>query len=887
MMTSIVQHAMDNVWAEPIQDDRYLLQPARLTPDGGVVKSISYAYKQIATPASTSGKTEYWHVYQLGQIPPNVLGVPEITNTWVSIDKIATDTECYIHVYLDNGFSIARSHCYLMHVGQNRNLLLAIKVNNNYYLGDVNIFDPVINSIQQSRVTLNHMAVNISFYTNARHHTSEMRDLSISPDNQMFFETGPLTPDFRAKITADRGGLIKQGFIQANGYIHDYEGFMGDVSLYAGTEVSVFKDETIIGIEYHRLQDLRTFVSKRNNGVSKYLLHLKQDNQLLVHNTDVEYFLVKRTGLGYRGVVIPRVRKDTVTTVTNITHALRTDVITDLMNTNGWTTNSDELFIMCVVRQGGMVRKLVSERNRLKELFVLPRDIIESTMTDINSNIEFWKADNLEISGYAKLIDAKNITREMVYEAYGYYGFQHNILPNPYRISPDLKEIHDRVIQLSNAGILDASLQNYHFAYNQDGYLIGYGQNITPTGAHMVESLLVDRMNTSSGSEKDGTRLFHLSSISTGEFDVKEVDLTTSEMNTLIYTMVNGNRNYTNVGGLDGYSSVQRMVQDGLAILGLKWNKTHLDGLGVQPLSFSANGYVQGDYHYDRTKNPRYIPMIENYGFDTNGQHYFGHIRLYCDGKLLIEDLDYFVAKEGIFITRRQERDLSKYVLFMNGFAHPETSLNYKPDEVGFVKNGKLSNDGFYQLHTGRNLLVNIGGSVKMVDDVFIDGVSKGMLHELDGQPYAITHLRESIIGLTGVSSINELRVETEKDKLVEGYIRQYIAGETANNNVIINTRWQTTSLFASYILSRKRSFPNEITDTSLDNFYRGMTIPFDKYDVERLQRFDRQYVQVTPHSYPEPITLTSQQYGFFQAMLERYLPDFVEYKHLIRIGDE
>ena len=37
-MDFVVQHALDNVWAEDIQDKDYYIRPTRITPNGGSLK---------------------------------------------------------------------------------------------------------------------------------------------------------------------------------------------------------------------------------------------------------------------------------------------------------------------------------------------------------------------------------------------------------------------------------------------------------------------------------------------------------------------------------------------------------------------------------------------------------------------------------------------------------------------------------------------------------------------------------------------------------------------------------------------------------------------------------------------------------------------------------
>ena len=75
-MDFVVQHALDNVWAESVQDKDYYIRPARITPNGGSLKYAEVGINSVALPnANVVGSKTFHHVYHIGQLPPHLLGI--------------------------------------------------------------------------------------------------------------------------------------------------------------------------------------------------------------------------------------------------------------------------------------------------------------------------------------------------------------------------------------------------------------------------------------------------------------------------------------------------------------------------------------------------------------------------------------------------------------------------------------------------------------------------------------------------------------------------------------------------------------------------------------------------------------------------------------------
>ena len=65
-MDFVVQHALDNVWAESVQDKDYYIRPARITPNGGSLKYAEVGITSIALPITDTTTRVFYHVYHIG-----------------------------------------------------------------------------------------------------------------------------------------------------------------------------------------------------------------------------------------------------------------------------------------------------------------------------------------------------------------------------------------------------------------------------------------------------------------------------------------------------------------------------------------------------------------------------------------------------------------------------------------------------------------------------------------------------------------------------------------------------------------------------------------------------------------------------------------------------
>lgn len=907
-MDFIVKHARENVWAERVQDKDYYIKPARITPNGGSLKYADVGLMALALPNNgVVGSNAYHHVYHIGQIPTAVLGIDIVENHWTPIDVLAEKLNCYVNVFLDNGCVLPRSKCYLLRTWPGKNVILAIEYDPKASYGTSTIYDSGTNSAQSVPNTLNNQGVNIRFYTNARHFSEEMRQHAVNPDKQFYFQTGIFDATVANRIRNEQKySPVPQGWFIANGLVMNYEALLAETVNINNKEISVCRDETIIGTEYFKLNDLAMFVSERTSNIHKYIINLHNYNHSLVFYNDVEYYLGSYVGGLFRGVCIPLLRKDSITTVTNRTHAIRVDVISDLLNQNPWINADGNATIMAVVRQGGMLRGLIHQHSRIEELFKLPDTIVTSAMTGINSLLSEWTAANLEVDDYAKIVEAKYeaIVEDTVFNAYGYNAITRYHHPNPLVVDNYTTSVNGTLwysVQLSNAASernkLLSSAGNHIevIEYDASGGFVGRRRFPYMNGGMLIASYNANRpvktiehfVNSVEDNSLNVGEIFD-ASFSNNDLEIFGFSayISTSPSTSLTPKWVD-------VTEIASYYNLDYQTNpDGSKTRRFTWNNTTLKAANAKGMVRINNRVCFKTFNVrDLTNGYRDFPVVK-IPMNALGKVpvEVGNIDIWMEDKLLIEDIDYVVKWPNIYVGRRiGNMDTAQISVRLSGLANPNTSEHFKARETGFVSGGVLSVNKHYDIRNDRNIQINVAGSLFSRDQVSFDE-EPTTPSVLDGRPYQIKDY------ITPVELYSNRRTLTEKHKseLIDGkvmdYLNEYLDSEATKPATINNTRWLIVSVFLDDIICRLLSgwllvelqsnwSTNDVTNWVQDVLY------LLEVDVAYGNSVNRDYVRLIPHGKNTVVTLSEKQYAFVDQVAQRYLGGMVQLNHMITIS--
>lgn len=900
MYNAIVDHAIENVWCAPLQDYEHTIMPARLTPAGGWLRYANVIWNDaLPLPhAEDVRNTKRYHVYQIGKYPDFLLGIPDLPNRWVNLNEIMDKTDCFVSCFLDNGVTLKASECWLRLTKPNKNIVLAVQVDNDYALGSSWLDHAITGNLELLPNRLDFKQLFIRFYTNARLNTLTQRDQVDRPNHQVeaYSKYCTSVSDVNAFIAATNDPKRPTfGWVRVDGYAVSREWLAANPFSAINKNLYAYHDDTIIDKYWFKLKDLKSFRSKKDIGVDKYIMFYGRDLRETIFHNDVEYFIGIRRGDQFNGVYIPRFKSYTVTNVTHAIHALDTNAVADIIENNPdfLAGKEDEIWIRAVVRQGGMTRGLIYESNRIESLYQMTNPQIMEALQDLNSVMPEWRADNLENSAYMKLMAAptlNDITPELVMKAYGYNAMtkymQPNInvgkpLPTPYKGTT--VQVSSALTRSNNAADLYLPLDVVE--YDKKGLKIDHTRRLFPATGEIFlqdsQGVLAEKAEIYVNNYREGQPFRLTDRI---QSVVSDLDLKRFGFGCYVCPEVNGqpNFNWIDVTDSDFYTydpgnvtGVPRVVWDltGLASSGL---------VGMVRIN-NESAYVSGTLK-DITSGERGYSKITVAAQDNgNPTMHAGQIDVWVEGQRLFQNLDFMVKWPDIYICKQILKRDAPYTARISGIPDPRTNKNWVSDDFGFVKDGVLGVDKPYRAHHDKNLQINVAGEIKLQSEVQTAEDPLGNPLVIDGVPFTCMQYVTPIEFYTGHSTLKEKMKAVELDGRVDAYLGLRVPLYKARRPMVARgKRWNVVSMFFNELLTRLRGgwlnteLQQPYDNNNISEWVRPYTFLLDM-DVIFSKFFDEEYVSPVAHCEEFSVTVTPAQMTFLRYVNDLYLDGRVE----------
>ena len=893
----LVEHALENVWAQPIQDKQHVLQMARYTESSGAYRRVRIHRFFVDLPESEDGGLLWHHVFQIGQAFPILFGLDALKNNWVRADRIAVDHGVMINVFLESGAQVALCHCWIRQVSDS-NIILAVEVREGFDLGTELVVDEMGAQVLSQR-RISDEKVYFRCYQNAKAQTNSWALTTPSdfkPISYVYQHVKNST-DFVKFLNAVKATQTKHGNKGKGRYYID--GFlMGtqlsyNAALHLNRYLIYIHDETVLYDGIVKLEDMGTFVSQLDNGNMKMALVVQEaikDVSIHYHD-DCDFYLTNQpliTRNTNRGCYIGRVRKDIVRQITHNGYSFRTASINALINEHlSDMFKEGVVYLRYIVRDGGMRKGLPFHRERLNELYLLPFDKIKEALWGVNSVVPEWRAEYLEKSFYMKLVssDWQKVDDTLVSKAYGYHALMNVSFSEPVRpvnLSYSLKP-----------GYLASPVRNginaSMYRYNAQGIYIGPKNIRIQSQLHYDPEAgvsLAEFINLPYHATEDGTFI---------DQDVTSADLVDYGFRAYVCSYRNGGPVNDWIDATDSvwYSYTEK---DGVGKV--TWNYALLDAANLYPAV-----RIQNKVHcYDFQPKGTYTGVVR-FSIESE-QNVAGTMRkqvqyipsdtldLFLNGRPLIEGVDYYVRWPEVVIVKRITTAMKDTKI---NIRHYGVSLSKRfdhriPREIGFTKAGILSADGEYDLRNDRNIRILVDGVLKTRQEVRFAETGTGAI-SADGRPYCIQEYRFPMDGFVPVST-KTLAVEAEDiDDRVMNYITPYINPKVTKRGFIDGDRYQVVSPLISALLHAMVTF-GFLGNGELDN----ITIT-DKV-IERLaepywsllkyepiwNEADVYYVNILPHQYSSPMEISERQYVFLEYIISIYLRDSVDLTPYVKI---
>lgn len=847
MFDYLVEHALSNVWCTPDQDDQYIYKPARITGPRGVRRMLSVEWQTIFLPNSTDS----FHVYQIGQIHPLLLGLKDRHKTWYSGAETSELESVVLDFYLGNGIQYPRFECYIQVMGD-RNLLLAVKLQPK--LPDLEkeplffrVYSNAFLASKRSLATWKPLVVRGITVASQQQMLTFQRDFNIQrkePGHTYLFWNGRLVDRFYTPKMA-----------------------VGDLIEYC-------YDSSITQVIDWPVKSLQTFDSDLDL-LRKYLLHHpKQVHETIEYRDDLDFWVIKPNDQdGFDGVYYHKNQANAVRMVTHQDYALPVPYVVGFATqVPGWG-DVEKLSIRVHIRQSGWDRALVNEHHRIKELYKLPDDQVVRAMLGVDSTVDVWRAPALEASQYPAIMDAEapQVTALKVQQAYGYNAVAKLMADTPQLTRLDQGQ---RVVDLPPGLRAESTV----YEYNSKGRLLGF-YNHSQQDQYMARdrtcalveavvgiggTLLTTIYQKSIVPLLDGHNYrFYKTPIHLGAPLNQWEDVTGSED----YTVDNGIATW-----LVDPEYWYTCVRNDQNFLAYNYRVTPTDGL--LRFSITAKEYRNG-LPYTTTLQ---IPM--------------GSYALWLNGYPLIEGLDFTIIGAQVVITNKEYWVAGAQVVTVRCMGFCDSALQrIPPAEVGWVDHGVLSHNSRFNLRDDQIIRLVVKGAVRRREElVFAEDTPQVTLGSVpNGAPYTIENLIVPIRGLQGTETYAYRAESLQVDQAISDYMSLHLPELPYTTPNLIPDRYTVYSPFACKILNDLKS--GILAPAGMSGHYNEMDLKGWLSAYEWLLPYDPclhdlpdRYVAIHPHNLYVETSLNIYQYNLLDRAVKFYLNDRVDLSQFVQV---
>jgi hypothetical protein len=857
---TLQRHAYENVWCTPSQDKQMILQLARLTPDRGVWVTVTIQWRRYALP----DKLSRFHIYQVGQVWPSLLGLTESAGVWVNVAQSCKQNSCIADFYSAKGVQIPRGQAWYM-VTQDKNLVFAVRIPDATRLP----FD------------LDTEALNLRLYTNAFYESTRANDA------QDIVDVHGVIPQSTQDILDFQDQLLAR---RALGHGHTYcflNGFkVEDINLTnatIGDYLEYVYDGSIRAVVSWDLNSLVEFHSDLDN-VHKYLLHHALTVTTIDFHDDVDLFLVKKSAGNHQGIYY---HKNDVSAIRMVTHRDYSVPTQYLMSYAQQVAelggNVEALTLIMHIRHSGYDRPLVYEHNMVQDLYRLSEADIVNAMVGVNATVDVWKAANLEKSGYCALMRAPigTISLKNVQEAYGYNAVSKILGDTPLRTRDFGGEpVTDIPVGLQNNCTV--------YEYDAQGRLRGWHAH-SGNPLYVTQEANTDLVETLYGRAREGVHAwwdvdthtidlannhrFYVCDKVAGVPNYEWVDVTDSDMYAVIGNTV------TWVLDHDDYYTLVRSNRDHIAY---NQDIVAIDGL----IAFSLRE-LRSDISAYRTMT---LPL--------------GELDVFLNGYSLLENIDYFVEFPQIVITNKRylqgdpSSDSQRVTVRFAGFCDEDLKRVSAPD-VGFVQYGVLSYNNRYDLRDNKVNRIVLNGALYRYDE-FEYGEDDFDVHVIDaknGDPYAIRDILVPMNAYLFGSSPKQdptfaLREAAHVvDQQVTDYLTSKIPQKDPTPPSAIAAKYAVVSPFFNKIIHDLMSgalWDDHFTEQYNDNWVRQQCAPYEyllAFDpVTEVRSLNPLFVAVHPHNRNHYLDLGAYQLKFLYRVRNLYGNNRIDLSAHVRV---
>ena len=852
MYEYLTDHALKNAWCNHEQDNQLIFNAKRITKTSGELNTFKLMGRTAALPTT---KTRY-HVFQVGQLFPKVVGLLPSTPGWVvekwyRFSEAINSKSVFVNIYTTEGVELARSQCYYMYSNDHA-LIFAFPDDKNF------------------SISYSSEIIYVRLYSNAWFDSAKANSTGAT----IHCEGG--TPINNTEILAIQNkyesyaAMPGHTFAYCNGFLINAVNL---INVKPKDTVEFIYDSSVKRVVTHRIKDLLMFRSDLDSRY-KYLLHrnVKSDNCIdFLDDTDI-HIIFTSTGGRYKGYYYHRNLKDAQRMVTHVDYSLPVDYVkataTSLQTALKTTTLIEDFSLQVVVRESGLDRPLIYDNDRIFELYKLSYEKSLAAMTDLESSAYVWRAENLENSAYTQLMreDYKGVTIDLIEKGYGYNSLSKIVADTPQTLTVNDSELSAKLPYL-------LAIDSTVYEYDANGIMLEKHHNegidtyrARNPQAHLIEALVGE------GTYYPDVR-FGMNNVPIPFIDSYRVYRAYKYDGEAIEP-------WENITGTDEYvvvnNAVQWAVDEGDRMFMVRTDKTFLAyDLTITPQS--------GVLYFTLSENEDRGDGILNYALPVP----LGNLELFLNGRSLIQGLDYIVKFPTVYIVNKswlnQPSSTANQHIHVRYSGFDDTPSGTYSKDFGYIEHGFMSNNNKFDLRDDKVLRVILNGAVITRDDITFselhDGVS--VANPINGQPYLVSDV---LVPLKDMVSSNTYPLKAKArvvDTIVSDYLSLKLPQPPREAPSAIPTLHDLYSPFFSHII---HDLFNDLIDNSVldivltDEAVIGICKKYEyllSFDpLNDLSKINAGYVLVNPHSFNGVLDIKLFQYRFLTRVVALYGKD-------------
>ena len=731
-MELVQRFALDNIYRAPGQDKQFSFKMVRLTKRNFPARRIFVAY---GTVKHLPTQTASYHVFALGNMPPAIMNLLKqkadwFRDSWINAAADMVVRKYILKVYNQQGVMYPRERVYYSFIDES-SLLVAIES-----AVDLAPFYDV--------KSMEYLSVYSNSYFNGPDYNSLPVKVGIDyrftqvQDNLQKLKLQEYEAGYRTK-----GGDV---FTYVNGlHVKDIRLDIPD-----GSFVEMVYDQSVLSCEEFEISKLRTYASELDSRV-KLMLYRDRVASHIQYMDDTELYVSTSRQVLNQGLYFYKHKEHVVRNVTDKDFGVDSVYIS---NTRFWLMDLvkpgvESPKIVLYTRRSGRDMPLVYSSMKLHELYKLPADKQLDVIDNTGYTLEHFRAEKMEASNYFKVASAgkmTNVTKELASDTVGYNGVTYyfantpNLVTKPEVDVPELYQTQSVVFEHDTQGLLTGhysssgslypvSSPSTKFTQFFNGYVPNYFPGLeepqaTVTLLHPDQEYVV------------------LSAYFTGQ------------------TRQSPWVNITNSTKATKLGSTLTLNED----LDKKVKIVYLNQLHVHQEAVSLNSGVL------------YFPITQIVRVGENGSANeicdvpYRNVAVYLNKRRLTHGIDYKLAFPYICIFSKKYIDYTlptqEVLIRCSGCANDFNHTN-ELDVTGFVNNGVLTRNRYYDIRDDRVMAAYVDGLIK--DRAALsyseEDSTVRLDHPYNGLPYTLEENFISVKAITGVetAALYDKNVQTNK----------------------------------------------------------------------------------------------------------------------------